>query len=152
MYMTKVPLNLPHSTLRKLFAFFGEFNKVRICEEKKKPAANPTISIDAAGSFANNGGRSGYGFVEFAVPASSKAMVDFFRNRSESIPQRMGIDPLQMKEILLMRVSFARSCIHDHDPDDAVFDCSDATTCMQPQHDADSAGRKIKACTFGLAS
>lgn len=154
-YMTKVPLTLPHSTLRRLFECFGEFNKVRIYEEKK-PSGGAAMSVggqvtqtipkvpQASGPTAFNS-RGNFGFVEFVIPASSKAMVDFFRNPSPSVQQRMGISRVEMEAILTMRVSYARSCIHDHDPDDALFDCSD----VMP-NDADSPGRKVKACTFGM--
>lgn len=175
-YMTKVPMGLPHSVLRKLFLCFGEFNKVRIYEEKKQlvgsnsnnnnnnsllfaktsptggqssaSAASTTATTTSGGASAASGlggNRGHFGFVEFVIPASSKAMVDFFRNPTDSVQQKMGITSEQMSEILSMRVSFARSCIHDHDPHDALFDCSDISP-----NDVDSPGRRVKVCTFGL--
>lgn len=137
-YMTKVPMTLLHSTLRKLFECFGEFNKVRIYEEKKGAPRS-------AHSLTNSATRGNFGFVEFVIPASSKAMVDFFRNPSTTVQQKLNISEAEMEAILTMRVSYARSCIHDHDPDDAVFDSSDVSAA-----DADSPGRKIRQCTFGL--
>eukprot|EP00742_Colponemidia_sp_Colp-10_P013887 GILJ01015721.1.p1 GENE.GILJ01015721.1~~GILJ01015721.1.p1 ORF type:complete len:524 (+),score=108.67 GILJ01015721.1:75-1574(+) len=137
-YMTKVPMTLLHSTLRKLFECFGEFNKVRIYEEKKGSRHTST-------SAAANATRGNFGFVEFVIPASSKAMVDFFRNPSTAVRQRLNLSAAEMDAILSMRVSYARSCIHDNDPDDAIFDNSE----VMPD-DIDSPGNKIRQCTFGL--
>lgn len=65
--------------------------------------------------------RGSFGFVEFASSTSAKSMVDFFRNPTATVCKSFALGDDAEKAVLLMRVSFARSAIHDNEPHDAIF-------------------------------
>eukprot|EP00658_Telonema_sp_P-2_P059266 TRINITY_DN4806_c0_g1_i1.p2 TRINITY_DN4806_c0_g1~~TRINITY_DN4806_c0_g1_i1.p2 ORF type:complete len:153 (+),score=39.24 TRINITY_DN4806_c0_g1_i1:264-722(+) len=48
-------------------------------------------------------------------------MVDFFRNPTATVCKSFALGDDAEKAVLLMRVSFARSAIHDNEPHDAIF-------------------------------
>eukprot|EP00758_Cryptobia_borreli_P006096 Tbor_TRINITY_DN5081_c0_g1::TRINITY_DN5081_c0_g1_i1::g.14040::m.14040 len=143
-YMTKVPVYLDASSMRKVFFYFGDINKVRIYEDRE---ANNNNSKSTPLTTSDSGGfstRGSFGFVEFATPQSSRAMVDFFRNPSKSVSSMFLITEEELAAVLTMRVSFARSSIHDQDAEDAIYAQTSNRLSSTPEV------VKMKGCSFGL--